>query len=318
MTGRLRLAITVSAAGIVGRAESIAAHGLDVDRYAQIARRAEAAALDAVFLPDSPAHEPTTLLAALAAVTDRIGLIGTLSAAHNDPLELARRVADTDYLSSGRIGWRVAENELAGRLYGTGPESFPDRSAFVDSVLRRWHDRTELRSPQGHPVVVRGSGDADVVLVDGRGIHDHRQGLREALRAQGRDPDSVVVLQNIAVVLSATDAEAEEIAPALDDLDTGGHAVVAGTPIRVADELEERLRQGRADGFNVLPDVLPSGFDAFTEHLLPELRRRGLFRTGYESRTLRGHLGLAIPAGADSPQVRTASLTARSRRPVTA
>ncbi|GAA3640286.1 hypothetical protein GCM10022223_69370 [Kineosporia mesophila] len=315
MTGRLHLTLAVSAAGILGRAGSFDA---DADSYAETARRAEAAALDAVFLPDSPAHEPTTLLAALAAVTDRIGLIGTLSAGHHDPLELARRVADTDYLSNGRIGWRVAENEPSRRIFGAGPQSVPDRCAFVDSVVRRWHERTELRSPQGRPVVVRGSGDADVVLVDGRGVHDHRRGLREALRAQGRDPDSVVVLQNIAVVLSATEPEARELAPALGDLDTGGHAVVAGTPARVADELQERLRRGLADGFNVLPDVLPSGFDAFTEQLLPELRRRGLFRSGYESRTLRGHLGLAIPAGADSPKVRTASLVARSRRPVTA
>jgi hypothetical protein len=42
--------------------------------------------------------------------------------------------------------------------------------------------------------------------------------------------------------------------------------------------------------------VLPSGFDDFADHVVPELRRRGLFRTEYEGTTLRAHLGLGLPA----------------------
>jgi hypothetical protein len=45
----------------------------------------------------------------------------------------------------------------------------------------------------------------------------------------------------------------------------------------------------------VMPDVLPSGFDDVAEQLVPELRRRGLFRTEYDGTTLRDHLGLGLP-----------------------
>ena len=49
-----------------------------------------------------------------------------------------------------------------------------------------------------------------------------------------------------------------------------------------------------------MPDVLPSGFDHLVDHLVPELQRRGLFRRDYESRTLRGHLGLGVPAAPEN------------------
>ena len=75
----------------------------------------------------------------------------------------------------------------------------------------------------------------------------------------------------------------------------GGHRIVVGTPEQIADDIERWYRYGAADGFNVMPDVLPSGFDDFADHLVPELRRRGLFRTEYEGTTLRDHLGLGVP-----------------------
>jgi hypothetical protein len=53
---------------------------------------------------------------------------------------------------------------------------------------------------------------------------------------------------------------------------------------------------GAADGFNVLSLTLPGGFADFTELVVPELQRRGLFRTTYEGRTLRENLGLPRPA----------------------
>jgi hypothetical protein len=54
--------------------------------------------------------------------------------------------------------------------------------------------------------------------------------------------------------------------------------------------------KGGADGFNIMPPTLPGGLDDFVELVLPELRRRGLFRTEYEGRSLRENLGLARPA----------------------
>jgi FMN-dependent oxidoreductase (nitrilotriacetate monooxygenase family) len=74
-----------------------------------------------------------------------------------------------------------------------------------------------------------------------------------------------------------------------------GHKVVVGTAEQVADFMESWFRNGAADGFNVMPAVLPSDLKAFTELVVPELRRRGLFREAYSETTLRGHLGLDRP-----------------------
>ncbi len=74
-----------------------------------------------------------------------------------------------------------------------------------------------------------------------------------------------------------------------------GKAVVKGSPQQIADEMEEWFRNSGCDGFNLMPPFLPGGLDDFVEMVLPELRRRGLFRTDYEGRTLREHLGLARP-----------------------
>ena len=78
----------------------------------------------------------------------------------------------------------------------------------------------------------------------------------------------------------------------------GGHRVIVGTPEQVADDIERWFRGGAADGFNLMPDALPDGLEAFTEGVVPILQRRGLFRTEYQGTTLRDHLGLARPAAA--------------------
>ncbi|MBE7213533.1 MAG: NtaA/DmoA family FMN-dependent monooxygenase, partial [Gluconacetobacter diazotrophicus] len=74
-----------------------------------------------------------------------------------------------------------------------------------------------------------------------------------------------------------------------------GHWSLRGTPADIADAMQERFEAGAADGFNLMPPSYPGGFRAFCELVLPELRRRGLFRTEYEGRTLREHLGLRRP-----------------------
>ena len=67
---------------------------------------------------------------------------------------------------------------------------------------------------------------------------------------------------------------------------------VIGTPSHIADVMEHWIDTGAADGFNITPTHLPHGIEAFVEHVVPELQRRGRFRTGYEGRTLRENLGL--------------------------
>ena len=75
-----------------------------------------------------------------------------------------------------------------------------------------------------------------------------------------------------------------------------GHWAVCGTPIQIADQMEERFRGGAADGYNLMPATLPGGLESFINLVLPELRRRGLFRTEYSGSTLRDHLGVKRPA----------------------
>jgi alkanesulfonate monooxygenase len=74
-----------------------------------------------------------------------------------------------------------------------------------------------------------------------------------------------------------------------------GHFAIVGTPERIADELQLWFETGAADGFNIMPQFMPGGFDDFAELVVPELRRRGLFREGYVDGTLRDNLGLARP-----------------------
>lgn len=75
-----------------------------------------------------------------------------------------------------------------------------------------------------------------------------------------------------------------------------GHRIILGTPTSIADQLEEWFVGGAADGFNILAPILPKGLEEFAETVIPELRRRGLFRSEYEGATLRENLGLARPA----------------------
>ncbi|NKQ29323.1 LLM class flavin-dependent oxidoreductase [Streptomyces galbus] len=75
-----------------------------------------------------------------------------------------------------------------------------------------------------------------------------------------------------------------------------GHLTFAGTPEQVADAIETWFTQGAADGFNIMPPVLPSGLELFVDHVVPILRARGLLRTAYGPRaTLRERYGLPRP-----------------------
>jgi alkanesulfonate monooxygenase SsuD/methylene tetrahydromethanopterin reductase-like flavin-dependent oxidoreductase (luciferase family) len=75
-----------------------------------------------------------------------------------------------------------------------------------------------------------------------------------------------------------------------------GHVTFAGTPEQVADLIEDWFSDGAADGFNIMPPLLPSMLDVFSGEVIPLLQRRGLFRTAYAGTTLREHYGLPWPA----------------------
>ncbi len=75
-----------------------------------------------------------------------------------------------------------------------------------------------------------------------------------------------------------------------------GHVQVVGSVKTVADTIEQWFVERAADGFNVIPPYLPQGFEDFVRLVVPELQRRGLFRTEYEGKTFRENLGLHRPA----------------------
>jgi alkanesulfonate monooxygenase SsuD/methylene tetrahydromethanopterin reductase-like flavin-dependent oxidoreductase (luciferase family) len=399
MTRHLHLNVNILNAGVFGGSwrfpgtDPLASY--TIEHYTSIARKAEAAKLDAVFLADGPVldpsirHrtgnnlEPTTVLARIAAQTERIGLIGTLSSSYNDPVELARRLRDLDLVSGGRFGWNVVTTAgpVAAANFGRAGE--PDHALryrraaeFVEQVVAIWADPTAPASPQVRPVVVQAGGSSDgkrlasrvgeVIFSADQDIakaRAFREEIRSGAAAFGRNPDEVVVLPGLSTVLGDTEDAArrrrallDEVLPdayargrlagqlgisleglpddrpipleLLPDPDEaggsqtfyrivrdlivtqrptlrqlltqlsggGGHRIVVGTPEQVADDIELWFRTGAADGFNVMPDVLPSGFDDFADHLVPELQRRGLFRRDYDGTTLRDHLGLGVPA----------------------
>lgn len=74
-----------------------------------------------------------------------------------------------------------------------------------------------------------------------------------------------------------------------------GHRLIVGTPEQVADSLEQWFLAGAADGFNIMPDMFPSGVEVFVDEVVPLLRKRGVFRHEYAGSTLRDHLGLPHP-----------------------
>jgi len=130
---------------------------LDISFYQDLARRAEAAKFDAVFFADGPAladnirHasrfrlEPLTWLSAIAAVTSRIGLIGTASTTYTEPYNLARQFASLDHLSRGRAGWNIVTTSAANAAQNFGLPTHPvhadryDRAReYLDVVTRLW------------------------------------------------------------------------------------------------------------------------------------------------------------------------------------
>ena len=74
-----------------------------------------------------------------------------------------------------------------------------------------------------------------------------------------------------------------------------GHFVTAGTPEQIAELIEDRFIDGAADGFNIMPPLLPAQLDVFSAEVIPILQRRELFRTEYTGTMLREHFGLPWP-----------------------
>lgn len=74
-----------------------------------------------------------------------------------------------------------------------------------------------------------------------------------------------------------------------------GHRPLIGTTTSIADDLQAWLEAGATDGFAVIQPLLLNGLKDFATHVVPELVRRGIFRTEYRGITLRDHLGVSRP-----------------------
>jgi FMN-dependent oxidoreductase (nitrilotriacetate monooxygenase family) len=145
----------------------------DFQLYARLAHIAERGKLHAYFSGDSQGYlhikgrdafaasdwagklEPTTLLAALAAVTHDIGLIATVSTSYNEPYSVARRFASIDHISGGRAGWNVvtSTSESEARNFGRDAhfahaDRYERAEEFVDivkSLWDSWEDGAQIR-----------------------------------------------------------------------------------------------------------------------------------------------------------------------------
>ncbi|MFS2158232.1 LLM class flavin-dependent oxidoreductase [Pseudomonas sp. Pseusp122] len=405
--------------------------GLDIRHYRHLAQVAEGARFDALFVADSVAaptgdiashmarsdhFEPLTLLSALSAVTEHIGLIATATTTYNEPYHVARKFASLDHLSGGRAGWNLVTSDAAAEAQNFGRDqhlghaerysrarefhqvvtglwdSWTDDAFIRDKASGRYYDSTGLhvlnhqgehfsvkgplnvaRSPQGQPVVVQaGSSEtgrdlaaqtAEVVFTAQTSLNNAQafyRDLKGRLASYGRSVDSLKIMPGVFIVVDESVERAREkfeefqalvepevgVAllgrmlgnfdlsgypldgplPELPLTDSGqrsrqllltelagqeqltlaqlgrriaggrGHYSLVGTATQIADELQAWFEQGAADGFNVLVPHLPGGLEDVARLLVPELQRRGLFRTEYEGTTLRENLGLQRPA----------------------
>lgn len=129
----------------------------DIRLYQDLARRAEAAKLDAIFFADAPVldaniryaarHrlEPLTTIMALAAVTEKIGFIATASTTYYEPYNLARLFASVDHISGGRVGWNIVTTSADAAAENFNRDRHPPHAdryrqaeEFVDVVTRLW------------------------------------------------------------------------------------------------------------------------------------------------------------------------------------
>ena len=131
--------------------QSVPEFSMDIGYYQQLALRAEREKLDAIFFADSPSlsesgregvrirFEPITWLAAIAAVTQRIGLIATASTTYSEPYNLARSFSALDHLSKGRAGWNIVTTSMAAAAANFGLDEHPsahDRYAQAEEFVQ--------------------------------------------------------------------------------------------------------------------------------------------------------------------------------------
>ncbi|RKT57340.1 LLM class flavin-dependent oxidoreductase [Saccharothrix australiensis] len=259
--------------------------------------------------------EPFHLSKAIATLdyvsTGRAGVRVRASVAAEDARHFGRRtfpeppddaahaevLAETaDYVEVLRRLWDSWEDDAEIRDVATGRFIDRDKLHYIDFVGDRFSVKGPSitpRPPQGQPPVA--------VLSHGPRVHDLARRSADLVFTTPKDADDVrstsaevTGLHHFADVVVFLDAERHRRVAGAGGLASDAH-VFAGTAAELADLLAEWHAAG-ASGFRLRPAALPDDLVAITADLVPELRRRGLFRTAYEAATLRGHLGLPRPA----------------------
>jgi alkanesulfonate monooxygenase SsuD/methylene tetrahydromethanopterin reductase-like flavin-dependent oxidoreductase (luciferase family) len=217
-----------------------------------------------------------------------------------------------DYVEVIRRLWDSWDDDAEIRDAATGRFVDRDRLHYIDFAGDYFSVRGPSitpRPPQGQPIVsALGHAtvpyqliatSADVGFVTPADA-DHARRIVAEIRAARVAPDPVRVLADLVVFLGPSAAAAAARKARLDEL--AGRAyesdatVFTGTPAQLADLLIE-WRQAGLSGYRLRPGAIPDDLETITRELVPELQRRGAFRTAYEAGTLRGLLGLGRPAG---------------------
>ncbi|MGW5258074.1 LLM class flavin-dependent oxidoreductase [Streptomyces sp. NPDC004012] len=220
-----------------------------------------------------------------------------------------------DHVEVVRRLWDSWEDDAEIRDVATGRFVDRDKLHYIDFESRHFSVKGPSitpRPPQGQPLVTALAHQTLPFRLVARATdlgyvtpHDAAQAraivteVRAEQAAAGRADEPLHLFGDLVVFLGDTPAEAaarrERLDAAAGEPYIGDARIFTGTPAQLADFLEE-LRSAGLSGFRLRPAVARHDLPLITRGLVPELQRRGAFRTAYEADTLRGLLGLARPA----------------------
>ncbi|MEV0093786.1 LLM class flavin-dependent oxidoreductase [Streptomyces sp. NPDC050738] len=220
-----------------------------------------------------------------------------------------------DYVEVVRRLWDSWEDDAEIRSVATGRFVDRDKLHHIDFEGKYFSVKGPSitpRPPQGQPLVTAlarqtvpyrlVARQGDVGYVTPQDAEDARAivaEIRAEQEAAGRAGQLLHVFGDLVVFLDDDQAAAEDRRARLDALAgepyTSDARIFAGTPTQLADVLQE-LGEAGLSGFRLRPAVAGHDLPAVSRGLVPELQRRGAFRTAYEADTLRGLLGLSRPA----------------------